>query len=188
MKLDDLTRILEIASQNPILAIILLAALIGIAVAGHYVAGYFSESGKLRTRSPDTRSSDECQVPDASSQSKSNRSSQERSSLPGLQLTFLDGVRAQARMHVRYRVKDFIKLLETAGSTENAWKLLIPIAGSRAYRLIETVPYEEARTRWGEFELRIQQELIQEFEHFGLALAGIVLGPLSVVYLAERSS
>ena len=187
MRLDDLTRILEFASQNPILALILSAVFIGIVVASYYVAGYFSERGKQRARSNGARSSSEYGVSDTSSDPAPNEKGQVYFLRPGLRLTFSDGVSAQARMHVQYRIVDLIKLLATAGSKEHAWELLIPIVRSRAHRLIEPVPYEEARTGMGKFELLIQQELIQEFERFGLALEAIVLESLSIVQPSERT-
>jgi hypothetical protein len=105
----------------------------------------------------------------------------------GHRFEFLDGVIAYARLRGSYTIEDAKLFFSSFKSNDECRKLFAPLIHARACYLLEKYPFAEAKLHRREVEIKLTEELKEEFARHGIRLDGITIGSL-MRHPKQRSS
>lgn len=96
----------------------------------------------------------------------------------GHRFEFLDGVIAYARLRGSYTIEDAKLFFSSFKSNDECIKSFAPLIHARACYLLEKYPFAEAKLHRREVEIKLKEELQEEFAKRGIRLDGITIGSL----------
>lgn len=94
----------------------------------------------------------------------------------GHRFEFLDGIIAYARLRGSYTIEDATLFFSSFKSNDECIKSFAPLIHARACYLLEKYPIAEAKLHRREVEIKLKEELQEEFAKHGIRLDGITIG------------